>query len=231
MKRIATLGLSILFILATVAVSASSNVVKAQNAGLISSILNSMERNRQNLKSLRASISMEKFNAQIGSRDINKGSVIYLPASGRTANVRVDWISPRVETLSVVGGAYTLFRPKLNIAYQGTKPPQGAGGPALSLLSMSGSQARSSYDVSYINEETLWGGISASHLKIVPKGNAGYKHAEIWVDNTGMVVQSKIVENNDDATTIRLTDVQKNSAVSLDQIKVQLPGSVKIVKT
>jgi outer membrane lipoprotein-sorting protein len=233
MKKIATYGMSALMALAIVAVSSAGNAANAQNAGLISSILNRMERNRQSLKSLRADITMEKYDSGIKASDRSSGTVLYIPANGRSANVRVDWTRPAQETLSVVGGNYTLFRPRLNMAYQGTKPPKGNGpaNSALSLLNMSGSQAKSSFEISLLGEETLWGGVGTSHMKISPKGGATYKFAEIWVDGSGMVVQAKIVDRNDDATTIRLTNVQKNAAVSIDQIKVSLPGDVKIVKT
>ncbi len=33
-----------------------------------------------------------------------------------------------------------------------------------------------------VREETLWGGVSTIHLTLVPKGNAGYKYAEVWID-------------------------------------------------
>jgi hypothetical protein len=233
MRKFATYGLSALMVLAIVAVSASINTANAQNAGLISSILNKMEKNRQSLKSLRADISMEKYDAGIRASDKSGGKVLYLPAEGRAANVRVDWTWPAQESLSVIGGQYELFRPRLNILYKGTRASNSnkTANSALSFLSMSGSQAKSSFDLSLLGSETLWGGVSTSHMKITPKGNADYKYAEIWVDNAGMVIQSKIISKNDDATTVRLTNVQKNSAVSLDQIKLQLPKGVKVVNS
>jgi outer membrane lipoprotein-sorting protein len=64
----------------------------------------------------------------------------------------------------------------------------------------------------------------------VPKGNASYKYAEIWVDSAGMPVQTKIVEKNDDATTMRLSGLKTNLKISEDEFKVTLDSSVKIVK-
>src|ERR671930_558545 len=98
-----------------------NNNANAQNAGVISAILNKMEHNYKDLRSLRAAISMEKYDAQINSKDKYSGLVIYLPASGRNANVRIDWTSPQKETLSVVNGQYLLCRPRLNTCYSGNK--------------------------------------------------------------------------------------------------------------
>ncbi len=81
-----------------------------------------------------------------------------------------------------------------------------------------------------VREETLWGGISTIHLKLVPKSNASFKYAEIWVDSSGMPVQTKIVEKNDDATTMRLTGMEKNARISGDEFNVKLDSNVRIVK-
>ncbi len=81
-----------------------------------------------------------------------------------------------------------------------------------------------------VREETLWGGISTIHLTLVPKGNASFKYAEIWVDSSGMPVQTKIVEKNDDATTMRLTGMEKNVKISGDEFDLKLDSNVRIVK-
>src|ERR687896_413657 len=72
----------------------------AQSAGLVSSVLNRMERNRQSLKSLKASLSMEKYNAQLRDNDKYQGVLVYMPASGRDALVRIEWQKPQHEILA-----------------------------------------------------------------------------------------------------------------------------------
>jgi outer membrane lipoprotein-sorting protein len=44
-------------------------------------------------------------------------------------------------------------------------------------------------------------------------------------------VQTKIVEKNDDATTMRLSDLQKNVRVSGDEFQLKLDSDVKIIKS
>ncbi len=56
---------------------------RGQGAGLVSAVLNSMERNRQDLKSLRAGISMEKYNSQLHDSDRSDGVILYEPAGAR----------------------------------------------------------------------------------------------------------------------------------------------------
>ncbi len=234
MKKFLTLGIAVTVLAAIVAVSAPVTV-EAQNAGLISSILNRMERNRRDLKSLRADISMVKYDSRIKDYEPKyQGQVLYMPAAGRNANVRIDWQSPARETLSVLDGEYVLFRPRLNIAYKGKAAEVKGGSRAAGLmgfLTMSGSQVKSRFEpLQDLYEETLWGGVGTTHFKLVPKGGGSFKYAEVWVDGTGMPVQTKVVEKNDDSTTLRLTNVQRNASIPTDQFRLKLDGNVKIVK-
>jgi outer membrane lipoprotein-sorting protein len=231
MKRFATLGLALAILVAAVAVS-SPPQVEAQSAGLVSALINRMERNRRELKSLRAGISMVKYNAQIRDEDKYNGVVLYVPAAGRSAYVRIDWQSPQQETLAVADGQYTLFRPRLNMAYVGNaRSSKTKVGGTFDFLNMSGQQIRTRFEpLQDIYEETLWGNVRTTHIKLVPTGGASYRYAEVWVDGSGMPVQTKVVEKNDDATTVRLTNMERNAGISLDQFKLQLGDSVKKVK-
>ncbi|HEV7798534.1 MAG TPA: outer membrane lipoprotein carrier protein LolA [Pyrinomonadaceae bacterium] len=232
MKRLVPLGI-ILAVLVGALVS-PPGLANAQSAGLVSSVLNRMERNRQSLKSLKASLSMEKYNAQLRDKDQYNGSVLYMPASGRDASVRIEWQRPRHEILAVSKGQYTLFRPSLNQAIVGksgsVKGKAGAGG-VLDMMYMSKQQLEARFQpVQDVREETLWGGVSTIHLTLVPKGNSSFKYAEIWVDSSGMPVQTKIVEKNDDATTMRLSGLERNLKISPEEFSLKLDSNVKIIK-
>jgi outer membrane lipoprotein-sorting protein len=232
MKKLFPLGIALAIVIGTL-VSAPS-ATNAQSAGLVSSVLNRMERNRQSLRSLKASLSMEKYNAQLRDKENYTGWVLYLPSSGRDASVRIEWQKPQHEILAVSKGQYTLFRPRLNQAIVGksgsVKGKAGAGG-VLDMMYMSKQQLEAKFQpLQDVREETLWGGVSTIHLTLVPKGNAGYKYAEIWVDSAGMPVQTKIVEKNGDATTMRLSGMERNLKISSDEFSIKLDSNVKIVK-
>src|SRR5919106_2087607 len=133
MKKLISSGLVVAFILSVVIVYPSTS--NGQGAGLVSSVLNRMEKNRQTLKSLRAGISMVKYNSQLGVEDKYAGVVIYLPGAGRQASVRIDWSQPRREVLSVNNNKYTIFRPALNVAYMGdARKMSGKDGKASGIL-------------------------------------------------------------------------------------------------
>ncbi|MCA1815983.1 MAG: outer membrane lipoprotein carrier protein LolA [Acidobacteria bacterium] len=231
MKKKFALGAALVLIAAVTLTSVSP--ANAQGAGLVSSIFNKMERNRRDLRSLRASISMEKYNAQIHDSDKRTGTVIYLPGAARNdAYVRVDWKSPVQEILAVAGGQYTLFSPRRNMAWVGSTASKNAKvSSVLGFgLNASAAQLKSAYDVQDVYNETLWGGAQTTHMKLVPKGSASFQYEEIWVDGAGMPLQTKVVEKNGDATTVRLMNVERNASVARGDFKLDLGSDVKKVR-
>ena len=98
MKKYLTLGLAVIITL--VAIAATPATASAQSAGLITSIINKMERNRREMRTLRSTISMEKYDSQIRDTDKRVGTLLYIPGAGNTQSVRIDWRSPQ-ETLAV----------------------------------------------------------------------------------------------------------------------------------
>jgi outer membrane lipoprotein-sorting protein len=233
MKRLISSGLMLAFILSTLVI-VTPTTTNGQGAGLVSSVLNRLEKNRQSLKSLRAGISVVKVNSQMGYEDKYQGVVIYLPGAGRQASVRIDWSKPRQEIMTVSNNKYTLYRPNQRIAYVGaaSKINEDKAGGLMQMMNMSRGQLEARFEpVKDVREETLWGGVSTIHLTLVPKGNAGYKYAEVWIDAGGMPVQTKIVEKNDDSTTMRLTGLEKNQNISKSDFDIKLDSSVKIVKS
>jgi len=233
MKRLVPLSL-LLAVVATALVATSPTATKAQSAGLVSSVLNRMERNRQSLKSLKASLTMEKYNAQLRDADKYQGVILYMPSSGRDASVRIDWQSPQREVLAVSNGKYTLYKERLKVAYTGSSKSnkvKNSTGGMMDLLYLSPQQLEARFQpVQDVREETLWGGVSTIHLTLVPKGGASFKYAEIWVDSAGMPVQTKVVEKNGDATTMRLSSVERNQRMNSDEFNIKLDSNVKIIK-
>ena len=232
MKRFIPLGLVAVLILSAF-IAVSPTAANGQSAGLVSSVLNRLEKNKASLKSLRAGLTMEKYNSQLGTNDRTTGVVSYLPGAGRSASVRIEWTSPQHEIIAVENGKYVLYRPRLKRAYTGSslKGPRPANG-ILDMMYMSRQQLEARFEpLKDVREETIWGGVSTIHLTLIPKGNANYKYAEVWIDASGMPVQSKIVEKNDDSTTMRLSDLEKNIKLSSGDFQIKLDSDVVVIKS
>lgn len=202
-------------------------------ANIPNEILKRMEAHRQSLTSLQANVVMAKFNAQLGETDTTEGTTMYLPAKGRDALVRIDWTKPVQETLSVVNKQYVLCRPRLTQCITGSsKDAKGNGkaGNAMAFMNMSREQLKANYDVQYLGQENVSGGVPTWHLKLSPKAASNYQYAEIWVDGNGMPVQAKIVETNNDSTTVLLSNLQKNINLDASKFKVTIPKGWKVIK-
>ena len=231
MKKLFSLSLVAGILVATMSIAPASGT-NAQTAGMVSSILNRMERQKRNLKTLRADITMEKYNSQLRDKEVWSGILLYIPGAGN-ASVRLEWNRPQHEILTSENGNYMLYQPRKKVAYEGKNKVVGNKGDndVLALMNMSATQLRTRFgEFQDLRDETLWGGVATTHLKVFPKVAASYKYIEVWVDNEGMPVQTKMVEKNDDATTIRLTNLAKNQTIPSDQFKQNLDSTVKRVK-
>jgi len=207
----------------------------AQIPGLVSSAISRMEKNKRSLKSMRANITMEKYNSQLRDTDKYQGIVLYIPggAGSSSASVRLEWTSPKHEILISNNGNYTAYQPRLKQAFQGktSKIKSERDSDVLSLINMSAAQLRSKFgEFQDVKEDTIWGGVWTQHFKAIPNGPASYKYIEVWVDKDGMPVMTKMVEKNGDSTTVRLSNVERNPSIPMDQFKLNLDSSVKIIK-
>jgi outer membrane lipoprotein-sorting protein len=238
MRKFASLGLIALLLVSTVAVvpsTASAAAPAPQGAGLLTSILNKMDRNRREMKTLRAGLWMQKYNAQIKDETNYVGDVQYIPGKGDSVSLRVDWRKPRPEVLSVLNGEYTLLKPYINTAYRGSTAAGSKNTKVNNVLGfglgVSKAELSSKYNAEVVGEGTLEaGGPHVWMLKLTPKARAGHKYSEIWVTDEGMPIQTRVYEHNGDTTTVRLLNPQRNAPVSADAIKLNLGSDVKIVK-
>jgi len=209
------------FIISAFAVSASTT-----QAQVLREILDRMDGNNKTLQSLVADVTMVKTDQVLGESDTTYGDTSYLPKSPQTKNqryVRINWTRPVQEQIAVIGDKYELYRPRLNQVIQGTtgkaqNSSKAAG--ALAFMSMSKDELKANYTVTYIGEESVSGAVSTWHLQLTPKTKTSYKLAEIWVDKDGMPRQAKITENNNDTTTVLLSNIKKNDKISGDTFRL-----------
>ena len=230
MKSFFRLTLTV-FALALFFNTAAVTETKAQ--GVLKEILKRMENNRNSMQTLRANVTMVKYNSQLRETDTTEGNVVYVPTKGRDALVRIDWTKPVQESLSVVKGEYVLYRPRLKQAITGNAKnakENGKANGALAFLNMSKAELEANYSIKYLGQENVSGGIPTWHLELIPKKAANFKSAELWVDGNGMPIQAKVIESNNDTTTVLLTNLQKNVTIDVSKIKVDIPPGTKIVK-
>jgi outer membrane lipoprotein-sorting protein len=210
------------------------SVSQASGQSPIREILNRMDAHNKSLTTLRAKVTMVKTNAQLGESDTQTGTAIYARGKGREPLVRIDWAKPE-ESLAVKNGQYVMFVPRQGIAYTGlTKNAgkQGKSSSALAFMNMSKAELQANYDVVLLSDKaTLSSGVRTWHLQLTPKSKTTYKTAEVWVDPDGMPHQTRIVEQNNDTTTVLLTGLEKNINLKTSNFEISLPKGTKVQKT
>ncbi len=225
------LRLSLTAIAVTLFFSAITVTETKAQGGPLNEILKRMDEHNKALTTLQSNVKMDKFNSQLGEHDVYEGTAKYLPLKGRDALVRIDWAKPVQESLAVINKQYTLYRPRLRQAIIGKVDSAKSGGKgannALAFINMSKEQLRSNYTIKYIGLENVSGGTPTWHLELTPKTATSYKSAELWVDGNGMPIQAKVIENNKDATTIFLSNLQKNISLKTDVFVIKLPKDTK----
>jgi outer membrane lipoprotein-sorting protein len=196
-------------------------------------ILKRMDEHYKALKSLQANVTREVTNSQLGETDKMAGTISLLPGKGRSFSLRLDWTQPKNEIISVVNGQYVAYIPGIKRAYTGSSESKNLnekGGNALKIMSMSKEEIKANYDVEYLGQENISGGVPTWHLKLTPKAKSNYKFAELWVDGNGMPLQGKITQLNDNTDSVLLTGLKKNTSIKAAIFKVSLPKGTEIVK-
>lgn len=211
----------------------SISVTEAR-AQYLGDVLRRMDVYNKSLQSLTADVTMVKYNPQLKASDLSVGNTSYLPKTAKQKMyVRIDWTKPVAEQVSVIGENYELYRPRLNQVITGKVAKaknSGKAANALAFMNMSKDQLKTNYDVTFIGAENLKDGTKTAHLLLIPKVAGGYKSADLWVDDDGVPRQARITENNDDTTTVLLSNIKRNMTLKSSIFTLVYPGTVKKIR-
>ena len=204
---------------------------------LLPGILNKMERAHQEMKSLRAELTQEKTNAQIGVTDTEVGSLRYKPAVGKgKGKLRIDYTRPSRDTIAVVGDQVVYYQPRINQVFKSTIAKATKGGNArmggyTQLIGLDGSlkSLAANYQIEFIKDETVQGQMT-SLLRLTPKTKGQFVSIDLWVNQQSwMPAQWKMIERNGDYTIVSLRNMQLNTTISDAEFSVAIPGGTKVV--
>ena len=201
---------------------------------MLTGILNKMEKAHQELKSLRAELSQQKTNSQIGITDNEYGSLIYKPSAGRAkGKLRIDYTRPSKDTIALVGDNVIFYQPRINQVFKSTlaKAAKGKVGGFSQLIGLDGSikSMASSYNIEFLKDETI-NGQKTTLLRLTPKSAGQFTAIDIWVNQQNWIpAQWKLVERNGDFTIVSLKNVQLNTQIPDAAFNVAIPSGVKVV--
>ncbi len=198
----------------------------------INEVLKRMDLHYKALTSLKADVSREVVNAQLGETDSYSGNLTLVPGKGKNVAFRLNWTRPKEEMISVVNGKYVAYVPSIKRAYTGSssdKRVKEKGGSALEVMGMSKTEIKANYDATYVGTESV-GGTDTVRLKLAPRKKADYKFIDLWVDGNGMPIQGRITLLNNDTDTIRFSNLRKNENIDKNVFVIKPPPGTEIVK-
>ncbi|MFZ4985629.1 MAG: LolA family protein [Blastocatellia bacterium] len=201
---------------------------------LLTGILNKMEKAHLDLKSLRAELSQQKTNAQIGVSDNEYGSLIYKPSTGRNkGKLRIDYTRPSRDTIALVGDSVVYYQPRINQVFKSTlaKAAKGKVGGFTQLIGLDGSvkSLAGNYNIEFLKDEVINGQMTTL-LRLTPKAGGQFSTIDIWVNQQSWIpAQWRLVERNGDFTIVSLKNVQLNTPIPDSAFNVSVPGGVKVV--
>lgn len=208
--------------------------VSETSAQRTSEALKRMDTHFKSLKTLKAGVKMEKYNSQLKESDVYTGTIKYVPkiVNGKMY-IRIDWEKPVEERMAVVGNEYVIYRVKQQQVYEGktgNAKNNANASNALAFMSMSRKELVANFTHRDLGTETVAGGTQTVHLELTPKTAAGYKQAHLWVDKDGMPVMVRIVEKNNDTTTLFLSNLKKNEKLDGRDFTIDYPKSIKPIR-
>lgn len=199
--------------------------------GILRDITNRMDKHYRSLQTLQANIERSMINVQIDHTDLLQGKVVMKPGKGRDFAMRLDWVKPKAEVLTVVNGQYVLFVPGMKRAYYGSSDSHKvstSGGNALGALNMSNAELRANYTPTYIGEETIKDATRTFHIRLTPKTKQKFKTSDLWIDSDGMPRQVMITALNGDTDTFFLSGIKKNLTIDRSVFKVNVGDAEKV---
>ncbi len=198
-------------------------------------ILERMTRAIQQMRTLRAEISQEKFYAQLGLKDPPEKGVLYMKRKGeRDVLLRIEITVPEKRIITVKDRRFVLYQPRINQAIEGVidRTAQRAAAGFLAYLFHGVAQAAEDYEITFAGHETI-SGRRFAHLVLTPKPNRRdvYRRVDLWVDQQlWLPTVQKIVEANRDETLLVLENIRLNVNLSESLFVQKLPSHVQRVK-
>ncbi|HUF05372.1 MAG TPA: outer-membrane lipoprotein carrier protein LolA [Aridibacter sp.] len=205
---------------------ASPETAKAQ--GVATGVLQRMQDHNRSIRTLNADLRRVKYDVLLKLTTLDQsGTLYYIPGETNKAYVRIDWKDPD-ETLLVVLSKFWFYQKNLNQYYHGkiNNSDKAKGVDALSFLGKSRKELAAEFRTIFEGREKV-DGVAADHIRLIPKGEAKFREVELWVDTEGMPIRIKIIEKNNDSTTLAFSSIKKDIRMNADLFKWRPPSNAK----
>jgi outer membrane lipoprotein-sorting protein len=187
-----------------------------------------------NFKGLTADIRKVSHTDVVNVDYVDSGTIMFKRVKAHDTRIRVDFTSPRQQTVTIGGGKAQRFEPKINEAQEldlGKNRDMVDQFMLLGFGSNSG-EIRNAYTVTLGGADSV-NGEKATRVMLVPKDRevlARVKKCELWINEKGWTVQQKFHTGGGDYVLTTFTSMKWNPIIADKDLKLELPKGVKIGK-
>ncbi|MCX6628518.1 MAG: outer membrane lipoprotein carrier protein LolA [Candidatus Solibacter sp.] len=218
---------------AVLAHAASSLGAPPADAAL-DAVLARLDQASLNFKGLTADIKKVSHTDVVNVDAVDSGTIIVKRFKPRDIRIRVDFVSPRRQNVTVGGGKAQLFNPQSNEAQELDLGKNRGVVDQFMLLGFGSNSAdlKNAYSVALGGADSI-DGEKTTRIVLVPKDPevlAQVKKCEIWVSDKGWTVQQKFYTGGGDYVLSTYTRMNLNPSIADAALKLELPKGVKFGK-
>jgi outer membrane lipoprotein-sorting protein len=187
-------------------------------------------------KSMNANVTYVTHTDVLNEDSTETGTVVMKKVQAGEVQVRIEFITPDVKTVTVDMRRFQVYLPKLKTLQIYDLANHGEQFDQFVMIGFgtSGTELARDYDMKVLGTEPVKGqeGVAAVHLQLIPKtGEARQyvKKLELWIPEQGdpYPLQEKITEPSGDYRLVTYSGLTINPPLKPDAMQLKLPSGVK----
>lgn len=226
--------LALLLVVLSAPVFALSAPVFATSQTDLDTVLAKMDQAASKFRTAQADFSWTMFNSVVNEMDDKETGKIYFERSGNQTKMAADILTPEKKEVVFSGGKIEIYQPKLDtvdVYDPGAHREEFETFLVLGFGS-SGEEMRKSFEVKYVQEETI-DAVSTAKLELTPKAENIKQHFPqivLWIDlQRGVSVQQKLVEANESYRLAKYSNIQLDQKIPERVFKIKMSNKTKTV--
>ena len=211
-----------------------SILLQQQEAPSLDSVLKKMDTAAASFQTTQADFVWDQYQKVVDEHDLQKGTVYYRRV-GKEIEMMAEIKEPDPKFVLYKDGKLQVYQPKIE---QVMEYPTGANrGEIESYLVLgfggSGQDLMKSFDVSYLGEETVDGGIATAKLQLIPKSEKFRNNISkilLWIDlSRGISVQQQFFQGQGDYRLAKYSGVQMKAKIGDEVFQLKTTRKTQFV--
>ena len=201
---------------------------------ILEAVLARLDQASASFKGLTADIRKVSHTEVVNADDADSGTIMVKRVKAHDTRIRIDFTTPRQQSVTIGGGKAQVYNPKSNEA-QELELGKNRGLVNQFMLLGFGSNSgelKNAYLVTLGGAESI-NGEKTTRIMLVPKDPeilARVKKCELWISDKGLTVQQKFHTGGGDFVLSTYSRMKLNPSIADKDLKLELPKGVKFGK-